>query len=319
MEVLIDNRDGKVYEMPVRSVTWKTERIGKASELETELIIEDPLKYSIKSGAIVRVMDGKEKVFYGYVFKVGKGKNDTVKVTAFDQLRYLMYNDTFVIKKMTATAAITKILKDFGLKIGKLANTGTILPGIVEDDKKAFDVVVQYLDSNLVASNKNYVIFDNFGAIDLAKIDDLKIPPEDFYIGENSLLYDYEYEASIDGDTFNRIKLVHDNEKTSKREVYIAQDSGNIAKWGKLQKFRKVDKNMKPAQIKELANNLLALHNREEETLELSCLGDWRVRAGRFLYFRIDKFGLNRYYLVDECSHEWTEGVHTMSLKVKVI
>lgn len=319
MEVLIDNRDGKVYDMPVRSVTWKTERIGKAGEMEAELIIEDPLKFPINRGAVVRVTDGEHKIFYGYVFKAGMGREDTVKITAYDQLRYLMYNDTFVFGKMTATAAISKILKDFGLKVGSLASTRVTLPGIVEDDKKAFDVVTQYLDSTLIATNQSYVLFDRFGAVDLMLADNMRILPEDFYIGENSLLYDFEYEASIDGDTYNRIKLVHDNEKTSKREVYIAQDSGNIAKWGKLQKFRKVDKNMKATEIKELATNLLKLHNREEESLDVSALGNWRVRAGRYMYFRIDKFGINRYYLVDECKHEWSEGVHTMALKVKVI
>ena len=38
----------------------------------------------------------------------------------------------------------------------------------------------------------------------------------------------YDYESSIDENTYNRIKLVYDNEDAGKREVYIAQDSSNI-------------------------------------------------------------------------------------------
>lgn len=321
MEVLVDNRNGEVYEMPLRSVTWKTERRGKAGEFEAELIIEDPLKFPIVNGAVVRAMDGKQKIFYGYAFKAGQGRDSIVTVTAYDQLRYLMFNDTFVIGAMTADKAIRAVVKKASpnMKIGSLADTGYKVPGVVEDDKKAFDVVSKYLDSTLIATNRNYVLYDNFGALELKNIDDMKLPGEEFYIGEDSLLYDYSYEKSIDDETYNRVKLVHDNEKTGKREVYIAQDSGNIAKWGSLQKFRKVDANMTAAQIQDLSDKMIQLHNREIESLDLQCLGDWRVRAGRFIYFYIKKLGINKYFMVDECSHSWSEGVHTMDLKVKVV
>lgn len=319
MEVLIDNRNGKVYEMPVRSVSWKTERIGKSGEFEAELIIENSLEFPIANGAIVRCTDGPRNIFYGYVFKVGEGLNSVVTVKAHDQLRYLMYNDTFVIPAMTATKAIEKIIKSANLNIGFLADTRYTVPGIVEDDKKAFDVVMKYLDSTLIATNRNFIIYDNFGELILRDIVNMKLPSDEFYIGEESLLYDFQYEKSIDDETFNRVKLVHDNEETGKREVYIAQDSGNIAKWGRLQKFKKVDANMKAAQIQDLANKMIQLHNREIESLDLSCLGEWRVRAGRFIYFHIEKLGISQYFMVDECKHEWVEGVHTMVLKVKVV
>lgn len=321
MEVLVDNRNGKVYEMPLRSITWKTERRGKAGEFDAELIIEDPLNFPIVNGAVVRAMDGKQKIFYGYVFKTGQGKDSIVTVKAYDQLRYLMFNDTFVIPAMTATKAIERVVKKASpnMKIGFLANTAYTVPGVVEDDKKAFDVVSKYLDSTLIATNRNFVLYDNFGELDLQNINNLKISSDEFYIGEDSLLYDYTYEKSIDDETYNRVKLVHDNEKTGKREVYIAQDSGNIAKWGSLQKFRKVDSNMEAAQIQDLANKMIQLHNREIESLDLLCLGDWRVRAGRFIYFYIEKLGISKYFMVDECKHEWNEGIHTMDLKVKVV
>lgn len=321
MEVLVDNRNGKVYEMPLRSITWKTERRGKAGEFEAELIIEDPLNFPIVNGAVVRAMDGKQKIFYGYVFKTGQGKDSIVTVKAYDQLRYLMFNDTFVIPAMTATKAIERIVKRASpnMKIGFLADTGYTVPGVAEDDKKAFDVVSKYLDSTLIATNRNFVLFDNFGELELRDIVNMKLPDDEFYIGEDSLLYDYTYEKSIDDETYNRVKLVHDNEKTGKREVYIAQDSGNIAKWGSLQKFKKVDANMEAAQIQDLANKMIQLHNREIESLDLSCLGDWRVRAGRFIYFYIEKLGISKYFMVDECQHDWNEGIHTMDLKVKVV
>ncbi|EPD52751.1 hypothetical protein HMPREF1210_01131 [Paenisporosarcina sp. HGH0030] len=319
MEVLIDNRNGTVWDMPVSSVEWKTARIGKVGALNVDLILTEPLKHPVNSGDVIRVMDGKEKVFYGYVFEVSFKKEGAVSVKAYDQLKYLMYNDTFVFPSTTATTAIKKIASDAKLKIGILEDTGYKVPGIIEDDKKALDVATKFLDSTLIATNRNFVLFDNFGALDLRNINNMKIAADDFFIGEGSLLFDFNYKKSIDEETYNRVKLVHDNKKTGKREVYIAQDSANIAKWGRLQVFQKVDENMTEAQIKDLLDRFIKLRNRETKSLSVDCLGHWKVRAGSFILIYIEKLGIKEYFLVNECSHKWSAGVHTMSLEVKVI
>lgn len=319
MEVLIDNKDGIVWDMPVSSIKWKTTRMGKPGELELTLINGEPLKYPIENGAVVRVMEGKQKIFYGYVVEAGSNMSDEMSVKALDQMRYMLNEDTYVFKATTATAAIKKIASDLGIKAGAFEDTGYKVPGIVEDGKKALDVATKFLDSSLIATNRSFVLFDDFGELTLKNIKNLLIPAEDFFIGENSLLYDFDYTKSIDSETFNRIKLVHDDKKKSKREVYIFQDSKNIAKWGRLQEFRKVDENMKPAQIKDLGDKMLKLKNREMKTLDLDCLGDWRVRAGSMVYVYIEKIGIAEHFLVEECTHTFEGGIHTMSLKVKVI
>ena len=319
MEVLIDNRNGTVWDMPVSSIEWKTERIGKVGTLDAELVISDPLKYPINKGDVIRVMDGKHKVFYGYVFESSIKKDDSVKLKAYDQLKYLMYDDTFVIPTTTATAAIKKLVTDAKLRIGTFEDTKYKVPGIIEDGKMAFDVATKFLDSTLIATNRNFILYDNFGSLNLRNIENMRIPADDFYIGEDSLLFDFEYIRSIDKETYNRIKLAHDNKETNKREVYIAQDSANIARWGRLQYFKKVEENMTPSQIKDLLNRLITLRNRETKELNLDCIGNWKVRAGSFVMIYIEKLGIKEYYLVDECSHKRSAGIHTMSLKMKVI
>lgn len=320
MEVLIDNRNGTVLDIPVSSLSWSTARIGKAGTFDASFVLEDPLKYPIVNGAVLRAMDGKQRIFYGYVFKGEFTLNPEVTIKAYDQLKYLKNNDTFVIPATTATNAVRRIANQFNLKIGTFENTGYVVPGIVEDDKQALDVVAKYLDSTLIATNQNYVLFDNFGSLNLRNIYNMAIPADDFYIGEESLLFELDYSKSIDeDDVANRVKLVRDNKDSGRREVYIAQDSKNIAKWGQLQKFRKVDENMSAAQIRDLANKMIQLMNREIENLELNCLGNWKVRAGSFIYVYIEKFNIKKYFLVDDCTHDWKEGVHTMKLKLKVV
>ena len=41
----------------------------------------------------------------------------------------------------------------------------------------------------------------------------------------NDVIEDFDYNSSIDSDTYTKIKLVRDNEESGKRDVYIAQDS----------------------------------------------------------------------------------------------
>ncbi len=159
---------------------------------------------------------------------------------------------------------------------------------------------------------------DNFGSLGLHNIKDMIIPPTDFYIGEESLLYDFDYSVSIE-DAYNKIKLVVDDKKASKRKVFIAQDSGNIAKWGQLQYYKKVDENMTSAQVESLLDALLAVHNKEKKELSLKCLGDWRVRAGKMVFIYIEKLGLKQLFLVEACTHDWSAKVHTMTLELKVV
>lgn len=318
IEVLVDNRDGNIYEVPVTSLSWKTEKTGKASELTVNLLNPNPLENKIVSGAIVRVIDGKHKVFYGYSFKAGFGKDSDFNIIAYDQLKYLMYEDTFVIPSMLAEKAIERICSIANLQLSSVAKTGFTTPGMVEEDKKALDVIMKCIDSAIVATNQSFVFMDEFGSLGLHNINDLVIPPTDFYIGEESLLYDYDYSVSIE-DSYNRVKLVLDDKETSKRRVFIAQDSSNIAKWGQLQYYKKVDENMTPSQIESLLNVLLTVHNTEKKELSLKCLGDWRVRAGKMVFIYIEKLKIKQLFLVEACTHDWSAKVHTMSLELKVI
>ena len=319
MEILVDNRKGEVFEIPVKSFEWKTERIGKASSFEAEMYNVEPLKFPVEGGAVVRAMEGKEKIFYGFAFEDGIRMSGDMSVKAYDQLRYMKNQDTYVMPSSTASAAIKRIAGMLNLKTGTLEDTGFVVPGIVEDEKEAFDVVAKFLDATLIATNRNYILFDNFGKLELRNISNLVIPADDFYIGDDSLLYDFDYTKSIDKETYNKIKFVRDNKDKGKRETFIAQDSANIKKWGLLQQFRKVDENMTNAQIKDLVERSIKAFNKETKTLELSCLGNWKVRAGRMVYLYIEKLGFKDYVMVDECTHRWEEGVHTMELKVKVI
>jgi hypothetical protein len=55
---------------------------------------------------------------------------------------------------------------------------------------------MKFLDSTLIATNRNFVLFDNFGSLALKNINNMKIAADDFYIGEGSLLFDFNSRIS---------------------------------------------------------------------------------------------------------------------------
>ena len=321
LEVLIDNKNGNVWDITniVSNMSWKTSRIGKSGSLDFTLIknglYQDP-NFQYQNGDVVTVKKNNQNVFYGYIFTIDEGKNEDVKINCYDQTRYLMANDTYVFTNSTASDVLRRIAKDFNLQLGRVDDTLYKIPSMVEDGKKLMDIICKALDLTLINAGVNYFLYDDFGSLSLRRCDDFLL---DFIIGEGSLMTNYTNKTSIDSDTYNRIKLYQDNKKTGKREVYMDQDSNNIAKWGVLQLYQSVDESLNEAQINELLNTLATLKNRETKTLRIDAIGDIRVRAGAYVPIIIQEYGINQPFLVDECTHKFEGTDHTMSLELKVI
>lgn len=315
LEIMTDDKKGNVFDVSdlITEATWKTSRIGKPGSFEFTIL--QASNYMINNGDIVRAkVDGKP-LFYGYVFAVGRSQEGIIKVKAYDQIRYLSASDTYVLKNITAAALVKKIADDFGLKWGNVVDTKYKIPSMVEDNQKLIDIICKAFDYTTINTGSIYNFYDDFGNLTVKNIKDMNL---DIIIGDDSLMTDFSFEKSIDDDTYNRVKLVQDNKKTKKRDVYIAQDSANIAKWGRLQYYQKVDENQNAAQIKQLLDQLAKLKNRETKSLKLKALGDPSVRAGCYVPIFIEELSINQLYLIDECSHKFSGDDHTISLELKV-
>ena len=312
MEFLVEV-DGQIYEISelVTSVSYTDKLNDGCSKLEFSYIDDDLV---IKNGNVVRFKYDNTNIFYGYVFKVSRNKGKEITVTAYDQLRYCKAKDTIVVKNDTITTLVNKMCNYFNLRKGMLTDTKYKLPVSVQDDKTWLDIIYTAISDTLTNTGKWYCLRDEFGSIAIRDLEDLTL---NLILGDESFAYDYEYEKSIDDDFYNQIKIVSDNEKTGKRDVYIAKDSNSINKYGLLQYFEVLDKNANPSQAKSKADTLLKLYNREVETLELSCLGDTRVRAGNSFYGQIEDISLNKRLIVKSVTHEFVP-VHTMSLEVMI-
>ncbi|WP_438435399.1 XkdQ/YqbQ family protein [Gorillibacterium sp. sgz500922] len=317
IEVDLDNRNGVMWKIGqlVSEAQIKTARIGKAGSLELSFLRPSATGFTVEPGNVVRLSYDGQVVFFGYVFSVTSGSDQEIKLTAYDQLRYLVANDTLVIQGMTATDVIRRQATKMDLTVGSLADTGYRIPKLAEDNKRMMDMICDALDETTRATGSTFVLFDAAGELTLKSLADMELP---LLIGDGSLVYEYSQTRSIDNDTYNQIVLAQDNKTTGKRDLYVLKDSGNIAKWGLLQLYEVVDERLNAAQINQSLTNLIVLKNRESRTFRVSAIGDIRVRAGSSLHISIADVGKPLTYLVDECTHTISGGEHTMDLSLKV-
>ncbi|WP_058303452.1 XkdQ/YqbQ family protein [Gorillibacterium timonense] len=321
LEVMLDNRNGNLWDISsiVTDASWKTSRIGKPSTFGFSYVKGSPFedsRFKLEPGDIISVRKDGKGIFFGYVFTIDNGMEEKATVTAYDQIRYLQANDSYTFTNTTATAIIRRIINDYKLKAGSLAQTVYTIPNLAMKDKKLIDTICTALQHTVVGEKKIYTFFDDYGELALRNSEEMLL---EMWIGDGSLMTGYEYSRSIDDETYNYILMKRDSESKENPPI-VWKDSSTISKWGRLQLFKQIDQNMNNAQINELGKNLLALHNRERKKLTLEALGDLRVRAGCYLRVYLEEVAINQPFLVEECSHEQLEeDVSIMKLELKVI
>lgn len=305
--------DKQIYEISelVTKVSCTDKLNDGCSKLEFSYINDNLV---IKNGSVVRFKYNDDDTFYGYVFKHGQNNKKEITITAYDQLRYSKAKDTIVVNGDTVKTLVIKMCNYFNLKLGNLSDTGYVLPTSVQDDKTWLDIIYSGITDTLMNKGSKFALRDEFGSVALRNLEDLTL---NLILGDESLVYDFDYEKSIDDDFYNQIKLASDNETSGKRDIYIAKDSSSIGSFGLLQYFDVLDKNYNAAKAKARADNLLKLYNRETETLSLKCIGDTRVRAGNSFYTQISDVGLNKRLIVKSVIHEFLP-THTMDIEVMI-
>lgn len=311
VELLIQNGN-KVY-IPVveEGITWTTERKGSPGQLTFNVVKDDILNFT-EGNAVSFKVDGV-KVFYGFVFKKERDKGNTIQVTAYDQLRYFKNKDTYVYANKTAGELIQMIADDFNLNTGTLKNTGFKIASRVEDNKSLFDIVQSALDLTLQGKKKLYVLYDDFGKLTLKDVESMKLS----VLIDDETAENFKYTSTIDGETYNKIKLSFENEETGKREIYIAQDSSRMNQWGVLQYFETINDKVNG---KAKADALLSLYNRKTRNLTISdAFGDVRVRAGCSIPIKLNLGDVNvqNFMLVEKVQHQFKQDEHSMNLTLR--
>jgi hypothetical protein len=309
IELLINN-GSQIFQPVVNgSIIWETERKNQPGKL-TFSVSDSP---DFQEGNPISLTVDGVKLFYGFVFKKDRDKEKNISVIAYDQLRYFKNRDTYIYSNKTADELIRMIAADFNLKVGTLENTTFKIATRVEDNQELFDIVQNSLDLTLENNKTMYVLYDDFGSLTLKNVELMKV---NLMIDEEAA-ENYKYSSTIDGQTFNKIKLSFENEKTGKRDIYIAQDSSNINLWGVLQYFETIDDKVNG---KAKAEALLELYNRKTRNLTITnAFGDVRIRSGCSVPVNLDlgDVVVQNFMVIEKVKHQFEKDEHTMDLSLR--
>lgn len=256
------------------------------------------------------------KVFDGYVFTRKRTNEDTMSVTAYDRLRYLQNKDSATFDNRSVEEIFEEICEAQKLPYKKASFQNYKTSPITHDSKTLYAMLQRAFDETLIAKGQYITVRDNLGTLELVDIANLTT---NLILGDGSLLTGFDFESSIDSETYNYIK-VRDNNK----QPYADLDVQNVNKWGRLQYYEEFTESLNEAQIKEKVAQLLKLYNRKTKSLSVKCIGVPNIIAGSGVALVIPKLASEgvaqkQYAYCSKVSHSISRGEYTMDLTLEVI
>lgn len=308
----------------VGTLTWRSNTNELGDQLDFDMAFNDDYyfpKNPVDLGGLI-VLRNADEIFRGIVITEQKSGRNPVQYNAFDPAFYLNKSEAvYQFKKVAADKAITKILNDFRVPIGKIANMKTLIKKIYPGDKVS-DIIKDILDAVKKATGIKYVMEMRQGKLYIEKQTDLVIKAT-FQLAPNLPANDIieaignpSRKRSIE-EMKNSIKITAGNEKSIKI-VATAKNDALIKKYGLLQEVHSVDKK-DVAQVRNIAANMLKDLGKIFEENSIEVPGDDRVRAGRILEITETLTGMSGQYLIKDVTHTVKGGIHTMQLGLGVL
>lgn len=265
---------GKVQYPAIKDdLVWETERNLSPAKLTFTALKDNLLNF--QEGDAVQLKVNGVNVFKGVIFVKERDKNQQIKVTAYDQIRYMKNKISFIHDGKTASEILRQIASMYQINTGTIDDTGYTLSPHVDDGVSMLDIVLNALDDTFRINKKSFLLYDKYGAVCLENTDKFILNGP---IIDADALGNFSYKTSIDEDTYNRIYMVYDNEETGIREIYPKQNDKLVNKWGVLSYYHKVKTKNGMA---EMASKFLELKGRKTRQIRLTdILGDINVRAG---------------------------------------
>ncbi|MDD3039757.1 hypothetical protein [Bacteroides sp.] len=300
----------------VHKLTLSTAIENQPSKVRLTVIADKNVKFH--NGGRIKILDGDKGLFLGYIFEMNADEHDEIKLTCYDQLRYLKNNDVYISRGDTLATLFTALCKRFELKHLVSDTPKTELPITIHDNKSLYDIISWGIGITIRNEMKRYIVWDDFGVLELFEAERYMT---DWAFGDNNLVFSFDFSKSIDKDTYNQIKYSQENKDLQVRQNRIIFNSNTKKRWGTLQFFKTIDEAATPEQIVIEMYAKLKLCNHETRKISFKAIGNWDIRAGKGIWVML-KNALEDTYIqrgiVSHCTHRLDNDMHTMDLEVEV-
>lgn len=307
------NHKEKLYEVSVSDgleITW--ERKGVAGKCVFSIVQEEADKIEFEEGDAVRVRISQRWMFYGFIFTKNRSSDGVIKVTCYDQLRYLKVKESVVFVNKTVGEIVNMIANDRHLKKGAIRDSKYKIPSLTKENASYFDIIMQAIEMTTEATGEIFILYDKFGKLTLCP---LKHMHRNVIIDE-SVIGDFDYESTIDKQTYNIIRLGYKSDRDGATVYRTWKDEKNIAKWGMLQLTEKIDNGWNAVTI---GKQMLAMYNSKTKTLKIKkAMGANEVVAGAVIMVNLDlgDMKISNNMVVDAVTHRVEDGLYSMDLEL---
>lgn len=313
---LILYRDSKTYDISelVESIKWKGRKGSAARSVSISLLDCKGAQSGIdvtKGHQLIFSYKGEE-LFRGMIMSQQQSESFKMPITAYDNGIYLSNNkDTFVYENKTVHDIFIDVCKRFGIKYSDVAKTSYKIPELTKSKTTAWDAILDAISQDFKATGTKYYVNSSKGALSLIKRRENILQ---WVLETGGNIMSYTYKKSIE-DIKTRLKILSDEDK-----VYAVKKNTELEKKiGIFQDIEKKDDDLSEAKLQEHIKETLKEISTPEISLSVEALGIPDVISGVGVYVIIDELGIKRTFYVDEDTHTFKGGSHTMNLTLNSI
>ncbi len=310
---LILYRDSKTYDISelVESIKWKGRKGSAARSVSISLLDCKGAQSGIdvtKGHQLIFSYKGKE-LFRGMIMSQQQSESFKMPITAYDNGIYLSNNkDTFVYENKTVHDIFIDVCKRFGIKYSDVAKTSYKIPELTKSKTTAWDAILDAISQDFKATGTKYYVN---GVLSLIKRRENILQ---WVLETGGNIMSYTYKKSIE-DIKTRLKILSDEDK-----VYAVKKNTELEKKiGIFQDIEKKDDDLSEAKLQEHIKETLKEISTPEISLSVEALGIPDVISGVGVYVIIDELGIKRTFYVDEDTHTFKGGSHTMNLTLNSV
>lgn len=355
--IQLDTNKAMVYR--TANVSLSTEARISSAQLTAEIPVTDGALPRPGSMVILEATNAEGifiRVFVGFVFTYSVDRWGVVNMTAYDAMRYLQNPATGkwvgkdgidiseIVRDVVRTCGLEQMAKEM------VAEPVGVKPiRLIKIAEKGIDIIDEILewaqlkatanengvttkggkDYAATRAGERWVFIDNCGTLLLCTANQLanKVlgvtePP---VIGTGCAVTEISMNVSID-ESANQVWLLRAS--SGGHSGWEAKDPGRVSQWGPLTYYEKIDnafcRNNEQMQLRAAIE--LCSRDIEKRSIDITTLGITGLRAGMLV--RINIPWLEKYFgeisksklvFLDNVSHTWEEGTHTMTLKADAL
>lgn len=312
IDIIALSNDKKYY---IKNVTDDINLSSDMSTLGAELTLKTMDK-KFTEGDILILKSDKKEIFRGIIIDSNSdgipspNNVSTYSYNAFDFAFYLNKNQVFYkFKKKSASSCIKKLLSDFKIPIGKIADISYQISKIYNGNTVS-DVIKDILEQVKEKTGKKYYFEMVQGKFNLININSLSAQYE---VNSKTIISGPSHKRSIQN-LKNSIVITDNSEKG--KILHTVKSNSSISKYGKLQLVQSVDDKEKKRK-KTIANNLLKENNKVEDKLNFDVIGSFNLIPARIIKVNLKNIKGN--YRITSTKHTITSNLHVTSLELERI